>query len=136
MKRSAALALAASLAACHFASDPIPTDTSTMVGQWRSTDHLVTTDMTLARPASGADAVDGTATFRNYYGVGKDQGFSVAGTNNGLTWTSISDPPIATFAFNDNTHLSGNPTFAVSFRDIDHMVLLSDTALQFEFLRQ
>jgi len=136
MDRFVALALAASLCACHFTSDPLPATTDQMVGQWHSTDHNIVTDMPLARAASGADAVEGTATFRNYYGPGKDQGFTVTGTLNGVTWTYVADIQVASWPLGDNTHLSPNPTFTVTFRDANRMLLFSDTEVQLEFVRQ
>jgi len=39
-------------------------------------------------------------------------------------------------AAGDNTHLSPNPTFTVTFRDANRMLLFSDTEVQLEFVRQ
>jgi hypothetical protein len=136
MNRPAAFTLAALLAACHFSSDPMPASTELMIAQWRSTDHLITTDMPLSQAASGGEALDGTATFRNYYGPGQDQAFNVSGNINGLTWAYVGPPGAAGFPLGDQTHLSANPTFTVTFRDQNHMLLLSDTNVQIEFLRQ
>jgi hypothetical protein len=136
MNRLAALAVAAALPACHLASEGYPGTLDTMVGQWRSTDHGVTSDMTLARRAAGGEAVEGTPSLRDYYGPGTTQAFTVAGDLNGLTWTQTSNTPINAFPLGDGSHLSGNPTFTVRFRDQERMLLASDTEVALEFLRQ
>jgi hypothetical protein len=136
MNRFAALALAAALPACHLASEGFPGTIDLMVGQWRSTDHSITWDMTLARKASGGEVVEGNASLRDYYGPGANQAFTVAGDLNGLNWTQVSDAPISGFALIDGSHLSGNPTFSVRFRDANHLLLSSDTEVAVEFIRQ
>jgi len=92
--------------------------------------------MPLARPAAGGDAVQGTAAFHDYYGAGQDQTFTVSGSINGLAWSYVGPPGSTGFPLGDNTQISANPTFTVTFRDTNHMLLLSDNSVQLEFVRQ